>query len=52
MAKKAVATFNAKSGERKLVKCIKMEKSPKSGAYAFKEELVEAEKVKDFFAKK
>ena len=35
MAKKAVATFNAKSGERKLVKCIKMEKSPKSSAYVF-----------------
>ena len=52
MAKKAVATFNAKSGERKMTKCIKMEKSAKTGAYVFKEELVEAEKAKDFFAKK
>lgn len=52
MAKKAVATFNAKSGERKMMKCIKMEKSPKSGAYVFKEELVEAEKAAEYFKKK
>lgn len=52
MAKKAVATFAAKAGAKSMVKCIRMDKSPKSGAYAFKEELVEAEKVKDFFAKK
>ena len=51
MAKKAVATFNAKSGERKLVKCIKMEKSPKSGAYVFAEELVDADKAAEFFKK-
>ena len=52
MAKKAVATFSAKSGAKSMVKCIRMEKSPKTGAYCFKEELVEAEKVKDYFAKK
>ena len=51
MAKKAVATFNAKDGERKLTKCIKMEKSSKSGAYVFKEELVDAEKAAEFFKK-
>ena len=51
MAKKAVATFNAKAGERKLTKCIKMEKSSKSGAYVFKEELVDAEKAAEFFKK-
>ena len=45
MAKKAVATFSAK------VKCIRMDKSAKTGAYVFKEELVEADKVKEFFAK-
>ena len=52
MAKKAVATFSAKSGAKTMVKCIRMDKSPKTGAYMFKEELVEAEKVKDYFAKK
>ena len=51
MAKKAVATFNAKSGERKMMKCIKMEKSPKTGAYVFHEELVEADKASEFFKK-
>ncbi|MCQ2166477.1 MAG: DUF4295 domain-containing protein [Bacteroidales bacterium] len=52
MAKKAVATFNAKSGERKMVKCIKMEKSPKTGAYVFSEELVDADKTGEYFNKK
>lgn len=52
MAKKAVATFSAKSGAKRMVKCIKMEKSPKTGAYAFKEEFVEADKAADFFTKK
>ncbi|MBO5193585.1 MAG: DUF4295 domain-containing protein [Bacteroidales bacterium] len=52
MAKKAVATFSAKSGAKSMVKCIRMDKSPKTGAYVFSEEFVETEKVKDFFAKK
>ena len=52
MAKKAVATFSAKSGAKTMVKCIRMDKSSKTGAYMFKEDLVEAETVKDFFAKK
>ena len=51
MAKKAVATFSVKSGAKSMVKCIRMDKSPKTGAYVFKEELVEAEKVKEYFAK-
>lgn len=51
MAKKAVATFNAKSGERKMIKCIKMEKSPKTGAYVFAEELVDAAKAPEYFKK-
>jgi hypothetical protein len=29
-----------------------MEKSPQTGAYVFTEQLVEAEKAKDFFANK
>jgi len=52
MAKKAVATFAAKAGAKSMVKCIRMEKSPKTGAYVFVEHLVEAEKAKDYFAKK
>ena len=50
MAKKAVATF--KSGTlKKMVKCIRMDKSPKTGAYVFTEELVEEDKAKDFLRK-
>ena len=52
MAKKAVATFAAKSGAKSMVKCIRMEKSPKTGAYVFVEQLVEEGKEKEFFAKK
>ena len=52
MAKKAVATFAAKAGSRSMVKCIRMDKSPKTGAYVFTEQLVEADKTKDFFAGK
>ncbi len=51
MAKKVVATL--KTGETKgYVKAIKMVKSPKTGAYTFHEEMVAADDVKDFFAKK
>jgi hypothetical protein len=35
-----------------MVKVIRMEKSPKTGAYVFVEQLVEEGKEKDFFAKK
>ena len=52
MAKKAVATFAAKSGAKSMVKCIRMEKSPKTGAYVFTEQLVEEAKAKEFFNKK
>ena len=51
MAKKAVATFKA-GVQKKLVKCIRMDKSPKTGAYVFTEELIDEDKTKDFFAKK
>ncbi len=50
MAKKTVATLRTGAGKN-LTKVIKMVKSPKSGAYTFKEEVVPNEKVKDFFAK-
>ncbi len=52
MAKKAVATFDAKAGAKHMVKCIRMDKSPKTGAYIFTEQLVEEGKEKEFFAKK
>ena len=52
MAKKAVATFAAKAGAKSMVKCIRMDKSPKTGAYAFNELLVEDSQVKEFFSKK
>ncbi len=52
MAKKAVATFAAKAGSKSMVKCIRMDKSAKTGAYTFTELLVESGKEKDFFEKK
>ena len=51
MAKKAVATFKA-GVQKKVVKCIRMDKSPKTGVYVFTEELIDEDKTKDFFAKK
>jgi hypothetical protein len=50
MAKKVVATLQKGEG-RGYAKVIKMVKSPKTGAYSFKEEIVPNENVKDFFAK-
>jgi hypothetical protein len=51
MAKKVVATL--KSGEGKeYAKCIKMIKSEKTGAYQLKEDIVHADNIKDYFAKK
>ena len=52
MAKQAVATFAAGKGGKKMVKCIRMDKSPKTGAYVFNELLVEESEVKEFFNKK
>jgi hypothetical protein len=50
MAKKAVATFQ--KGEKKSYsKVIKMVKSPKTGAYIFKEEMILTDETKDYFAK-
>ena len=51
MAKKAVATFAAKAGAKSMVKCIRMERSPKSGAYVFTEKLVEEAIAKELFKK-
>ncbi len=48
MAKKVVATLKNKDG-RSYTKVIKMVKSPKTGAYAFEEQMVPSESAKDFF---
>jgi hypothetical protein len=51
MAKKVVATLQTGEGKT-FSKVIKMVKSPKTGAYSFKEEIVHNDHVKDFFTKK
>ncbi len=51
MAKKVVASLQ-KGGGKQHTKVIKMVKSPKSGAYSFKEEVVHNDKVKEFFDQK
>lgn len=48
MAKKTVATLQTGSGKNH-TKVIKMVKSPKTGAYSFKEEIVTNDKVSDYF---
>ncbi len=50
MAKKAVASLQKGEG-RGFAKVIKMVKSPKTGAYSFKEEMVPNAMVKDHFKK-
>ncbi|MCF0164850.1 MAG: DUF4295 domain-containing protein [Bacteroidales bacterium] len=52
MAKKAVAGFRGDKQQKNVVKCIRMVKSDRSGAYAFKEEFIPTEKVKDYFTGK
>jgi hypothetical protein len=51
MAKKVVATLRTSSG-KDYAKVIRMARSPKTGAYVFKETIVANELVKDFLAKK
>ena len=51
MAKKVVATLK-KEGGVSFTRVIKMERSSKTGAYTFKEAVVESATVKDFLAKK
>jgi hypothetical protein len=51
MAKKVVASLQKGEGKA-FSKVIKMVKSPKTGAYTFKEEMVPNEMVKEYFAKK
>jgi hypothetical protein len=49
MAKKVVATLKKEGAGREWAKIIKVVKSPKTGAYTFKEEMVPAELAKDYF---
>ena len=53
MAKKAVAGFRDKNTTtgRSHTKVIKMVKSPKTGAYSFREEMILKDQVKDYFTK-
>ncbi|MCK9422035.1 MAG: DUF4295 domain-containing protein [Bacteroidales bacterium] len=51
MAKKVVASFKA-SGGKDFTKVIRMVKSPKTGAFIFKENIVPNDLVKDFLANK
>jgi len=51
MAKKVVATLKTGVGKN-FTKCIKMVKSPKTGAYIFKEEIVHNDHINDFFSRK
>ena len=50
MAKKAVASLQTGSG-KEYSKVIKMTKSPKTGAYSFKEEIIHNDKVDEYFKK-
>ena len=51
MAKKVVATLK-KEGGVEMVKVIRTIKSPKSGAYTFREEIVTADRVQEVLCKK
>ncbi|MFH1119200.1 MAG: DUF4295 domain-containing protein [Bacteroidota bacterium] len=51
MAKKVVATLRTSSG-KDFAKVIRMVRSEKTGAYAFKENIVPNDQVKEFLAKK
>ncbi|MDI3528102.1 MAG: hypothetical protein PWR03_2286 [Tenuifilum sp.] len=50
MAKKTVASLQ--KGTKDRVKCIKMVKSPKTGAYIFKEEMMDKSQSAEFFKQK
>jgi hypothetical protein len=50
MAKKTVATLQTGSG-KSYSKVIRMIKSPKSGAYTFKQEIIPNEEVTNHFKK-
>jgi hypothetical protein len=51
MAKKVVATLKTTTG-KDFAKVIRMVKSPKTGAYTFKEEIVPNDQLKQYLEKK
>jgi len=51
MAKKVIATLKTSTG-KDYAKVIRMVKSPKTGAYTFKEEIVANDVVKEYLAKR
>jgi len=51
MAKKVVASMKSTTG-KDFAKVIRMVKSPKTGAYTFKEDIVPNDQVKAYLAKK
>jgi len=51
MAKKTVATLKKTTG-KDFTKVIRMVRSPKTGAYEFKEDIVFNEVLKEYLAKK
>ena len=51
MAKKVVATLKTGTGKN-FTKVIKMVKSDKTGAYAFKSDIVPNDQIKEFFDNK
>lgn len=51
MAKKVVATLRTSVG-KDFAKVIRMVKSPKTGAYTFKESVIPNDQVKEFLARK
>lgn len=51
MAKKVVASFKKGGTGKDFTKVIRMSKSKKTGAYEFKEDMVNSEMVKDFLKK-
>ena len=51
MAKKVVASLKKKGG-KDFTKAIKMARSPKTGVYNFKEEIIPKDQLKTFFENK
>ncbi len=52
MAKKVVATLKDLSNTKNFVKVVRAIKSPETGAYSFKEDMVPQDLVKDFINNK
>ncbi len=51
MAKKVIATLKTSTGND-FAKVIRMVRSPKTGAYTFKEAIVPKDQVKEYLAKR